>query len=187
LRWRQRLRLLLEVRRRTAEDDNEDEYEDDCGKQGTIMNADNVSVELRRKPGTEDIPLPQYMSEHASGMDLRAAVEAPVTIQPGDVRLVPAGIYIAVPPGFEAQGRPRSGLALKHGITVLNTPGTIDADYRGEVGIILGNIGRAPFTVARGDRVAQLVIQRVARAEWKVTESLAETKRSEGGFGHTGV
>ena len=151
------------------------------------MTIENVRVELRRKPGTEDIPLPQYMSEHASGMDLRAAVEAPVTIQPGEVRLVPTGIYIAVPPGFEAQVRPRSGLALKHGVTVVNTPGTIDADYRGEVGIILGNIGRAPFTIVRGDRIAQLVIQRVVRAEWKVTKSLTETSRNAGGFGHTGV
>ena len=107
---------------------------------------DRVQVAIKRKPGTEDIALPAYMSEHASGMDLRAAVEAPVAIQPGEVRLIPTGIYIAVPPGYEAQVRPRSGLALKHGVFVVNTPGTIDADYRGKVGIILGNIGRDPFT-----------------------------------------
>ena len=113
---------------------------------------DRIRVGIKRKPGTEDIALPAYMSEHASGMDIRAAVEAPVAIQPGEVRLIPAGIYIAVPPGYEAQVRPRSGLALKHGIFVVNTPGTIDADYRGEVGIILGNIGREAFTIERGAR-----------------------------------
>jgi dUTP pyrophosphatase len=146
-----------------------------------------VQVQLKRKPGMEDIPLPAYMSEHASGMDLRAAVEAPVTLQAGEVRLIPTGLYIAVPPGFEAQVRPRSGLALKNGIFVVNTPGTIDADYRGEVGIILGNVGREPFVVERGARIAQLVIQRVARAEWVPAGSLPETNRSGGGFGHTGV
>ncbi|MGD1002352.1 MAG: dUTP diphosphatase [Candidatus Brocadiia bacterium] len=148
---------------------------------------DRIQVAIKRKPGTEDIALPAYMSEHASGMDLRAAVEAPVVIQPGEVRLVPTGIYIAVPPGYEAQVRPRSGLALKNGVFVVNTPGTIDADYRGEVGIILGNIGRQPFTIERGARIAQLVIQRVARAEWQLADSLPETARSDGGFGHTGT
>jgi len=151
------------------------------------VTADNVKVVVKRKPGTEDLELPAYMSEHASGMDLRAAVEAPVAIQPGEVRLIPTGLFIAVPPGFEAQVRPRSGLALKHGIFVVNTPGTIDADYRGEVAIILGNIGREPFTIERGARIAQLVIGRVARAEWQLADSLPETARSAGGFGHTGV
>jgi dUTP pyrophosphatase len=151
------------------------------------MATDTVRIELKRKAGAEDIALPQYQSEHASGMDIRAAVEQPVTIQPGQIALIPSGFYVAVPPGYEAQVRPRSGLALKHGITVVNTPGTIDADYRGEVAIILGNVGRAPFTVQRGDRIAQLVIQRVARAEWHVTESLPETQRNSGGFGSTGV
>lgn len=148
---------------------------------------DTIEIELKRKPGTEDIELPQYQSEHASGMDLRAAVEEPVTLQHGEIRLVPTGLYIAVPPGYEAQVRPRSGLALKSGVTVVNSPGTIDADYRGEVGVILGNLGPQPFTVKRGDRIAQLVIQRVARAQWTVTAALAETKRNAGGFGHTGV
>ena len=131
---------------------------------------DIVEVVIKRKPGTEDIALPAYMSEHASGMDIRAAVEAPAAIQPGERRLSD-GIFIAVPPGYEAQVRPRSGLALKNGVFVVNTPGTIDADYRGEVGIILGNIGRAPFTIERGARIAQLVIQRVARAEWRHADS----------------
>jgi dUTP pyrophosphatase len=152
-----------------------------------VTAQDRIQVGIKRKPGTEDIALPAYMSEHASGMDLRAAVEAPVAIQPGEVRLIPTGLTIAVPPGYEAQVRPRSGLALKHGIFVVNTPGTIDADYRGEVGIILGNMGREPFTIKRGERIAQLVIQRVARAEWQLSDSLSETARSDGGFGHTGV
>ena len=149
--------------------------------------AEIVQVQLTRKPGTEDLPLPAYMSEHASGMDLRAAVEAPVQLAPGEIRLIPTGLYIAVPPGFEAQVRPRSGLALKNGVTVVNTPGTIDADYRGEVGVILGNFGRHPFTIERGARIAQMVIQRVARAEWRVRETLPDTGRNDGGFGHTGV
>ena len=150
------------------------------------MAIETVSVEIKRKPGTADIPLPQYMTEHASGMDLRAAVEEPVEIAPGAVRLVPTGIVIALPPGYEAQVRPRSGLALKHGLLVVNSPGTIDSDYRGEVSVILGNFGPEPFRVERGARIAQLVIQRVARADWKVCEHLAETERNEGGFGHTG-
>jgi dUTP pyrophosphatase len=151
------------------------------------MNADSVQVELKRKPGTEDVPAPQYMSDHASGMDIRAAVEGPLTLAPGQIALVPTGLYIAVPPGYEAQVRPRSGLALKSGIIVVNSPGTIDADYRGEVGIILGNLGREAFVIKRGDRIAQLVIARVARAEWKTCAELSDTKRNSGGFGHTGV
>ena len=154
---------------------------------GMGMAVETIQVELRRKPGTEDVPLPDYKSEHASGMDICAAVEEPVRIAPGEIRLIPTGLYIAVPPGYEAQVRPRSGLALKHGIFVVNTPGTIDADYRGEVAIILGNIGRESFTIERGARIAQLVIQRVARAEWQLSDSLPETARSDGGFGHTGV
>ena len=146
-----------------------------------------VTVAVTRDPGTEDIPLPRYMSEHASGMDLYAAVEEPATLQPGEIKLIPTGIRIAVPPGFEAQVRPRSGLALKHGITVLNTPGTIDADYRGGVGVILANISRSPFVIERGSRIAQMVIQRVVRAEWKVSGELPETERNSRGFGSTGI
>ncbi|MBM4036218.1 MAG: dUTP diphosphatase [Planctomycetes bacterium] len=147
----------------------------------------DITIHFTRRAGTEDVPLPRYMSEHASGMDVCAAVEEPVTIAPGDVRLVPTGLYIAIPPGYEVQVRPRSGLALKHGLTVVNTPGTIDSDYRGEVGVILGNVSRTPFTVERGMRVAQLVVQKVIRAELAQQEALADTRRSSGGFGHTGV
>ena len=150
------------------------------------MAIESVTVEIKREPGTEDIPLPHYMTDHASGMDLRAAVKEAVEVAPGAVELIPTGITIAVPPGFEVQVRPRSGLALKHGLFVVNAPGTIDADYRGEVRVILGNFGREPFRVERGARIAQLVLQRVARVEWKVRETLAETARNDGGFGHTG-
>jgi dUTP pyrophosphatase len=151
------------------------------------MSVEQVSIEVTRRPGTEDLPLPKYMSDHASGMDLYAAVDQPVTLEHGEIKLIPTGLHIAVPPGFEAQVRPRSGLALKHGIFVVNTPGTIDADYRGEVQIILGNIGKAAFVIERGSRIAQLVIQRVARVEWKTADELSDTKRSTGGFGHTGT
>ena len=146
-----------------------------------------VELQLKRKAGTEDIPLPAYMSDHASGMDLYAAVDSPVVVKPGDIRLIPAGIYIAVPAGCEAQVRPRSGLALKHGITVVNSPGTIDSDYRGEVCVILGNISRQDFIVERGMRIAQLVVQPAVRAQIRVTDTLAETSRGEGGFGSTGL
>jgi len=146
-----------------------------------------VTIQFTRKPGTEDVPLPRYMSEHASGMDVCAAVEAPLTLEPGDIRLVPTGLSVAIPPGYEIQVRPRSGLALKHGLTIVNAPGTIDSDYRGEVGVILANIGRAPFTVERGMRIAQLVVQSVVRAALSECASLEDTSRSSGGFGHTGV
>ena len=147
----------------------------------------DLTILIEQLPSARDLPLPAYMSEQAAGMDLRAAVPGEVTVAPGERALIPAGIRIAVPPGYEAQVRPRSGLAAKHGVTVLNTPGTIDADYRGEVAIIRGNIGREPFTIVRGARIAQLIVQRVARAEWVLAASLPETNRSTGGFGHTGV
>ncbi len=146
-----------------------------------------ITIQFSRKPGTEDVPLPKYMSEHASGMDVCAAVEQPVTIAPGEVKLIPTGLVIAIPPGYEVQVRPRSGLALKHGLTVVNAPGTIDSDYRGEVGVILGNVGRQPFSVERGMRIAQLVAQRVVRADLVQQDALPDTARSSGGFGHTGV
>lgn len=145
-----------------------------------------VKLLIKRKEGCDDIPLPKYMSEGASGMDVCAAVGEEVTIAPGDVKLIPTGLYVAVAPGFEIQVRPRSGLALKHGVIVVNSPGTIDSDYRGEVGIILGNVGREPFVVQRGMRVAQIVVQRVVRAEIEVRNRLDDTPRSSGGFGHTG-
>ncbi len=151
------------------------------------MTTETIQVHMKRQPGTEDVPLPEYMSEHASGMDVRAAVTEPVSLAPGQIGLIPTGFHIAIPPGYEVQVRPRSGLALKNGILVVNSPGTIDADYRGEVKIILGNMGREPFTIRRGDRIAQLVLQRVARVQWDVRADLAETDRNHGGFGHTGV
>jgi dUTP pyrophosphatase len=146
-----------------------------------------VEIHFTRRAGTEDVPLPRYMSEHASGMDVCAAVEAPVALAPGDIALVPTGLTVAIPPGYEIQVRPRSGLSLKHGITVVNAPGTIDSDYRGEVGIILGNVGKETFTIERGMRVAQLVVASVVQAELTEQAALSETDRSSGGFGHTGV
>lgn len=146
-----------------------------------------ITIQIRRKPGCEDVPLPRYMSDHAAGMDVCAACDADVTISPGEVKLVPCGFYMAVPVGFEAQMRPRSGLAVKHGITLPNSPGTIDADYRGEVCVILGNIGGDDFVVTRGMRIAQMIIAPVTRATVAETDKLDDTARGEGGFGHTGV
>lgn len=146
-----------------------------------------IEVQLRRKAGCQDVALPCYMSEHAAGMDVCAACEQDVVIAAGDVKLIPCGFYMAVPVGYEAQMRPRSGLAIKHGITLPNSPGTIDADYRGEVCVILGNIGREDFVVKRGMRIAQMVIAPVTRAAVVEVEALDETIRGAGGFGHTGV
>lgn len=147
---------------------------------------DAVEIKIKRKVGCEDLPWPDYMSEGASGLDLYAAVEEALTLSPGEFRLIPTGVFIAVPRGYEAQVRPRSGLALKNGIGVLNSPGTVDSDYRGEVGVILINLGQQPFVVKRGMRIAQLVVQGVARARLIPVEALEETDRGEGGFGHTG-
>lgn len=132
-------------------------------------------------------PLPQYATALSAGMDLRANIPEPVTLKPLERRLIPTGLFIALPPGFEAQIRPRSGLALKHGITVLNTPGTIDADYRGEVMVLLVNFSAEDFVVADGERIAQMVIARHEQAEWEETDQLDETVRGAGGYGHTGV
>jgi dUTP pyrophosphatase len=145
-----------------------------------------LKVSIRRLPNASDLPLPARSTAHASGFDLRACVESPLVVPAGGRALVPTGVAIAVPFGFEAQIRPRSGLALKSGITLLNSPGTIDADYRGEVGVILVNHGAAPVTIARGDRIAQLVIQRLPDVELEAVEELPETARGAGGFGHTG-
>lgn len=131
-------------------------------------------------------PLPEYATEQSAGLDLRANLTTDVTLQPLERRLIPTGLRIALPKGYEAQVRPRSGLALKHGITLLNTPGTIDADYRGEIGVIMVNLSNVPFKITHGDRIAQLVIARFEHAEWNAVESLDETSRGEGGFGHTG-
>ena len=146
-----------------------------------------LDIEITREPGTDDLPLPAYETEHAAGMDLRAAVTDPVVIPAGGRALIPTGLRIAVPPGFEAQIRPRSGLALKNGITLPNTPGTIDADYRGEVCVIVLNLGDAPFTIQRGDRIAQLIVAPVVRVRWATVDRLSDTQRGDGGFGHTGV
>lgn len=149
---------------------------------------DRIRVPIRWLRDHDDLPLPSYQSEHAAGMDLHAAVPAdePEVIEPGAIFLCPCGFAMAVPIGYEAQVRPRSGLALKHGISMPNTPGTIDADYRGEVCVPLINHGREPFTVTRGMRVAQMLIKPVPRTQWLVVEELPDTQRGEGGFGHTG-
>ena len=131
--------------------------------------------------------LPQYATALSAGMDLRANIDEPVTLHPMERRLIPTGLFIALPPGFEAQVRPRSGLALKHGITVLNTPGTIDADYRGEVGVLLVNFSDTVFTITDGERIAQMVISRHEQGEWVEVQALDETERGAGGYGHTGV
>jgi len=145
-------------------------------------------IPVRRLAHNPDLPLPAYETAHAAGMDLRAAApEAePIVLRPGSRIAVPTGLAIALPEGFEGQVRPRSGLALRHGITQLNTPGTIDADYRGEVMVILINLGEEDFTIRRGDRIAQLVIAPVVQAAWREVESLGETVRGGGGFGSTG-
>ncbi len=132
-------------------------------------------------------PLPTYATEQSAGMDLRANIDAPMVLQPLERRLVPTGLHIALPEGYEAQVRPRSGLALKHGITVLNAPGTIDADYRGEVGVVLINLSNVPFTINDGERIAQMVIARHETAELVEVERLNDTERGAGGYGHTGV
>ena len=132
-------------------------------------------------------PLPAYATPQSAGTDLRANLESPVVLQPMERRLIPTGLYIALPPGYEAQVRPRSGLALKHGITVLNSPGTIDADYRGEVGVLLINLSHEPFTVNDGERIAQMVVARHEQAAFEPVEVLDETERGAGGYGHTGM
>lgn len=146
---------------------------------------ERVSIRVKRTTGSEDLPLPQYMTNGAAGLDLYAAVKQVETIKPGQIKLVPTGLCIALPEGYEAQIRPRSGLALKHGITMVNSPGTIDADYRGEIGLIMINHGRAPFKIKRGDRVAQMVINKIAQADLIEVENLEDTTRSAGGFGST--
>ncbi len=146
--------------------------------------SDGVPVKIcLLRPGAR---LPKYMTEHAAGMDLHACLEAEVTLPPGGRALVPTGVAIELPVGYEAEVRPRSGLALQHGVTVLNAPGTIDADYRGEVSVLLINHGHAPYVVWDGDRVAQLIVAPVARAELVPVEKLSETARGGGGYGHTG-
>jgi len=147
----------------------------------------DLSILIKRMPGNEDIPLPAYESPGAAGMDVRAAVQSVIRLEPGHVALIPAGFAIAVPTGYEAQLRPRSGLAARHGITIINSPGTVDSDYRGEVTVALINLGTNTFDITRGLRVAQMVIAPVVRAGWQEAESLQPTSRGAGGFGHTGI
>lgn len=147
-----------------------------------------VRVQISRiDESVTDIPLPSYATEHSAGMDICAAVQGECVLKAGETALIPSGFKIALPPGYEAQVRPRSGLAIKYQIGIMNSPGTIDADYRGEVKIVLANFGKKDFVIRRGDRIAQMVIARYARAEWEVRDSLEETERGAGGFGHTGT
>ena len=150
--------------------------------------SEAVKIDIRQLSHGEGLALPAYQSAHAAGVDLLAAVpeDAPMILEPGKHALIPTGLTIALPPGYEAQVRPRSGLAAKHGVTVLNAPGTVDADYRGEIGVLLINHGEAPFPIQRGERIAQMVIAPVARAELVPAVSLSATDRGSGGFGSTG-
>jgi dUTP pyrophosphatase len=158
------------------------------GKQPKNAELDLLSIPISRLRGEvdRDLPLPSYMSDGAAGMDIFAAVDGDLTIQPQEFVLVPSGLAVAIPEGFEGQIRARSGLAVAHGLAVINAPGTIDSDYRGEIKVALINLGKKPFTIRRGDRIAQMIINRVYRAQWDLKESLDETERNEGGFGHTG-
>jgi dUTP pyrophosphatase len=149
-----------------------------------------MRVRVRRLPAAGDLPLPSAASPGSSGWDLRAAVEGELVIPPGERAAVPTGLVLAIPPGWEGQVRPRSGLALRYGVGVLNAPGTIDSDYRGEVAVLLVNLGQTPFTVRRGDRIAQLVFARVEAVEWEEVEgaeALGESERGSGGFGSSGL
>lgn len=151
------------------------------------MTPPRVEVKVTRlQPGYDDIPLPEYATTLAAGVDLRAALSEPLELKPGDIVAVPTNLAIELPPQYEAQVRPRSGLALKHGIILPNSPGTIDADYRGEIKVIMSNFGKAPYVIQRGERIAQLVIAPVTHVQWHETVMLNETNRGSGGFGHSG-
>lgn len=149
--------------------------------------SSDILVRIRRLPHAEGLPLPAYETSGSAGMDLRAAVEHPLTLAPGAIALVPTGLAIEVPESFEMQVRPRSGLAANHGITLPNSPATIDSDYRGEVRVIVQNLGAEPFVVERGMRIAQIMLQRVPRVAWAEVDELTTTPRGAGGFGHTGA
>jgi dUTP pyrophosphatase len=146
-----------------------------------------LNVKIKRLPHGKDLPLPKYMTDHSAGMDLYAAVQEDLVIAPGSWKLVPTGLAIALPDGYEAQVRPRSGLALKQGVSVLNTPGTVDADYRGEVGVILMNHSKNDLVIRRGDRIAQMIINEVVKIKFEEVAELPDSERGAGGFGHTGV
>jgi dUTP pyrophosphatase len=156
-----------------------------AGRQATTERG-VARVRVRRLAGATDLPMPVRATEHAAGFDLRAAVADELLLAPGERKKVGTGIAIALPEGYEAQVRPRSGLALRHGLTLLNSPGTVDADYRGEIGVILINLGERPVAIRRGDRIAQLVVQRLPEVGWEEVERLPESARGAGGFGHTG-
>jgi len=147
---------------------------------------DELIVHITRLPNSEGLPVPHYQTAHSAGVDLYAAVENSMTVEPGKWLLIPTGIAIAIPEGYEGQVRPRSGVALRHGVGMLNGPGTIDADYRGEIGIILFNFSDKPFIIGRGDRIAQLVFAKFQKAKFETVERLSKTARGSGGFGHTG-
>ena len=147
---------------------------------------EGIRIQIKRvRPGAEQIPLPVYMTEGSAGMDLCADIQGEVILAPMDRKLIPTGVAIALPEGFEAQIRPRSGLALKHGLTLVNSPGTIDSDYRGEIQLIAINLGRDPVVIRRGQRLAQMVVQCIIRAHWREVQELPVSKRQDGGFGHT--
>lgn len=148
---------------------------------------ERISFKIKRLKNNHELPLPGYETEGSSGMDIRAAVEGPVLLNPGEIKLIPTGFALSIPQGYEAQVRPRSGLALRHGIGMVNSPGTIDADYRGEVSVVLINWGPAPFTINRGDRIAQMIISKVYKADVIDVDTLDSTPRGDGGFGHSGI
>jgi dUTP pyrophosphatase len=153
-----------------------------CWRMQSVM----IAV-TRVRPAPEQLPLPRYMTAGAAGMDLLADTAEPIELAPGTRALIPTGIAVEIPPGYEAQVRPRSGLALRHGITLLNSPGTVDSDYRGEIMVLVINLGQQPYTVRRGERIAQMIVAPVVRAELREVDSLAESRRGPGGFGHTDV
>jgi len=152
-----------------------------------LNNTPDIKIHRLRPDQDEDIPLPRYMTPQSAGMDIFAAIEKKILIKPGAIKLIPTGFAMAIPEGYEAQIRPRSGLAAKHGIGIINSPGTIDADYRGEIKIALINLGEKDYSLCRGDRIAQMVIKRYYQARLIIVEKLDETDRNIGGFGHTGV
>ena len=148
---------------------------------------ERVVIKIKRLEGSTDIPLPDYETEGSSGMDIRASVKEPVLMEPGEIKPIPTGLAVSIPPGYEGQIRPRSGLAFKYGVGLVNSPGTIDSDYRGEISIIIINWGEKSFTIRRGDRIAQMIISKVYRADLLEIDDLDSTKRGEGGFGHSGI
>jgi len=148
---------------------------------------ERIVIKVKRLEGSADLPLPDYETEGSSGMDIRASVKEPVLMEPGEIKLIPTGLAVSIPQGYEGQIRPRSGLAFKYGVGLVNSPGTIDSDYRGEISIIMINWGEKPFTIKRGDRIAQMIISKVYRADLLEIDDLDSTKRGEGGFGHSGI